>query len=105
MKYKVVFHPEVYNDLHEIGEYISQESAVYAKKVIDEILTSLRRLETFPLSAPLASEKGLAREGFRSLKCGKYLCFYKIFDTVVYIYYIVHGARNYPTLFDRFEKD
>jgi len=99
-KHKIEILPVAWENLREIGEYISQDSPLAATAVVDDIMVSLRRLETFPFSAPLSREKELARNGFRSLVCGKYLCLYKVLDDTVYVYHIVHGTRNYPVLFE-----
>ena len=57
-------------------------------------IVSLRRLETFPLSALLVPDTELSKEGYRVLVCGRYLCFYRVEEA--FIYHVTHSAVNYP---------
>ena len=43
-----VLHPEAYNDLDEIWEYIAADNLVAADRVLDEIYQMLRSLVAFP---------------------------------------------------------
>ena len=90
--------PAAWDDLREIGEYIAQDNPDAANRTVDKLMKSLRRLEQFPLSAPLVPDTDLSREGYRALGCGKYLCFYRLVNKTVYVYHVIHGARNYPVL-------
>jgi len=97
-KHKIEILPAAWDDLREIGEYIAQDNLDAANRTVNKLIASLRRLEQFPLSAPLVPDIDLSREGYRALGCGKYLCFYRLVDKTVYIYHVIHGARNYPVL-------
>jgi plasmid stabilization system protein ParE len=70
-----------------------------ARKITDKILGDLKRLETFPLSCPLAPYRELAELGYRVLVCGKYVCVYKLIGNMVFVYHIAAAASNYPALF------
>ncbi len=41
-------HPEAYTDLHEIGQYIADDSPAAAKRVITEIFDAIGALVPFP---------------------------------------------------------
>ena len=97
--------PAAWEDLCEIGEYIAQDNPDAANRTVYKLVKSLRRLERFPLSAPLVPDMDLSREGYRALGCGKYLCFYRLVEKVVFVYHIIHGARNYPVLLERMDKE
>ena len=97
-KYKVEVLPLAWNDLREIGEYIAQNDPAAANLVVEKLIASLRRLETFPLSAPLAPDTELSKEGYRVLVCGKHLCFYRVEDKTVFVCHVAHSAMSYPTL-------
>ena len=97
-KFKVEILPAAWDDLTEIAEYIALDNAAAAERTADKIIFSLRRLEQFPLSAPSVPDNDLAKEGYRVLICDKYRCFYRFIENTVFIYHIVHGARNYPVL-------
>ncbi|MDR0508926.1 MAG: type II toxin-antitoxin system RelE/ParE family toxin [Candidatus Methanoplasma sp.] len=98
-KYRVEILPLAWNDLREIGEYITQNDPAAANRVVEKLIASLQRLETFPLSAPFVPDTELSKEGYRVLVCDKYLCFYRVEDKKVFVYHIAHGAMNYPVLF------
>ena len=70
-----------------------------ARRITDKILNKLERLETFPLSCPLAPYKELAELGYRVLICGKYVCIYRLIGNTVLVYHIAAAASNYPALF------
>ncbi|MCL2421387.1 MAG: type II toxin-antitoxin system RelE/ParE family toxin [Defluviitaleaceae bacterium] len=87
-------------DLDVISDYHLLEVGVEsARKITDKILSSLERLETFPLSCPLIPYKELAEQGYRLLVCGKYVCIYKVQGNMVYVHHIVAAATDYPALF------
>jgi len=97
-KHKVMILPAAWDDLHSIRDYIVQNDPVASKHMVEKIIGSLRRLETFPLSAPLVPDDELMREGYRVLRCDKYLCFYRLVSGTVFVYHITHGAMDYPVL-------
>ena len=99
-KYKVELLPHAWFDLEAISDYHLREVGPdSARKITDKILTSLRRLEAFPRSCPLAPHPELAERGYRILVCGKYLCIYQLLGDTVYVHHIVAAATNYPSLF------
>jgi len=100
VKYNVELLAPAWLDLDSISDYHLQAVGPNsAKKITDRILDALERLESFPLSCPLAPYKELADKGYRILVCGKYLCIYEVVGKFVYIHHIVAGATNYPALF------
>ena len=102
-KYEIVISSAAEDDLNNVHEHISQDDPVAADRTVDGIIKSLRRLETFPLSSPLVPDEELSREMYRVLRCGNYLCFYRIVGTSIHVYRVIHGAREYSVLLN-FEK-
>lgn len=99
-KYKVELLNPAWVDLDSIADYhLHEVGPDSSRKITDKILTALLRLESFPLSYPLAPYKELAEQGYRVLVCGKYVCIYKLQGSTVYVYHIAASAANYPSLF------
>ncbi len=101
--YKVEFLPAALQDLEDIFDYILlEESKEMAEEVLDRIMSSLERLETFPNSGSFVPDKKLRSLEIRMVVTSPYLAFYRILEDKVLIYHIVHGARNYKDLFNRY---
>jgi len=72
-----VLHPEAYNDLDEIWEYIAADNLVAADRVLDEIYQMLRSLVAFPQqghSRPDLTARPLRFQSVRDyviLRCGR----------------------------------
>ncbi len=97
-KYDVELLPAAYADLDEIFDYIMVENPQAAARILDEITQALRRLEDFPDSGKPLLDQPLKKFNFRMVIVEPYLAFYRFIDSKVYVYRILHGARNYPNL-------
>lgn len=71
---------------------VGKRSAV---KFADNILSSVKKLETFPEMGVLKEAQLLGRYGFRALFIGKYVCVYRIVDETVLIYHIADARTGY----------
>ena len=92
--------PMAWQDLNAIADYHLQTvGAASAEKITDRILDALEKLEEFPLMGTLHSDEFLARMEYRKVLCGEYVCVYKVIDTAVFVYRIVHEATDYPKQF------
>ena len=78
------------SDLQSIHEYISQDSAFYAERLIDKIAGRINQLEKFPQSGRIVPE--LNNEMVRELIEGSYRIIYLIKDGSVAIVRIHHSA-------------
>ena len=97
--YKVEFLPSAWREIEEISNYYIQKvGRQSAKRVIDKIMTSIERLERFPLSAPLIRDDKLSQEGYRILISGEYISVYRLIKDTVYIYHIANGRTEYKNL-------
>lgn len=83
-------------DLHSIHEYISEDSAFYADKLIDKIAGRINQLKIFPQSGRIVPE--LNNEMIRELIEGRYRIVYKIMEDQVVIVRIFHSAMSLKSL-------
>ena len=97
-KYNVELLPVAYADLDEIFDYIVADSLQAANKTLDNIMSSLHRLEDFPQSGAPLTEGSLRRFNFKMVIINPYIAFYRFIDDKVIIYRILHCARNYSHL-------
>jgi toxin ParE1/3/4 len=96
--YKVELLPTAWDDLQEIFDYISINSPKSAENTLRKIIGSLRRLEQFPNSGVYTPDHELKKYGFRMIIATPYISFYRLIDNIVFIYHIIHGAKNYSDL-------
>ena len=86
-------------ELEEIARvYLELAGADSARRITDQILNSLERLKTYPLSGSLPRDRWLREAGFRLIISGKYIAAYRLMGDTVFVYHIAHGASDYPTL-------
>ena len=97
-KYNVELLPAAYADLDEIFDYIMPDSLQAANETLENIISSLRRLEDFPQSGVPLTERSMKKFSFKMVVINPYIAFYRFIDGNVIIYRILHCARNYPHL-------
>ena len=97
--YKLTLLTPAQRELEEIARvYLELAGADSARRITDQILDSLERLKTFPLSGSLPRDRWLKETGFRLVICGKFIAAYRLIGSTVYVYHIAHGASDYPKL-------
>jgi plasmid stabilization system protein ParE len=88
---------EAEHDLEVIGDYIASDNPARALSFLQELRSKCLGLadmpERFPL-VPRYEATGVRRRGH-----GDYLIFYRVEAEKVIILHILHGARNYNTIF------
>ena len=99
--YEVHFLQEALDDLEEIVLYIAQDSREAALSMRDKIIEKTNDLSTFPKRGRLVPDKKMAAAGYRMLDIKPYIAFYRVIDRNLYIYRVLHGATNYPLLFEK----
>jgi toxin ParE1/3/4 len=97
-RFDVVLLPAAYSDLDEIFDYIMIDNPQAAIRMLDSIMQSLRRLENFPQSGAPLLERSLKKFNFRMVIADPYIAFYRFIDNKIFVYRVLHGARNYPHL-------
>ena len=98
-RYEVELLPAAWQDLDEISDYLIARNVQAAERIIDMLLTEMRKLAVMPGARPFVRDEELRRQGFRMLVCEKYLCIFKVVGDMVFIHHVVHDTRNYPLLF------
>lgn len=88
-KYKVELLPAAYEDINDIFDYILIDDPTSAENMLNNILTSLQPLESFPNSGIRVTEKSLKSYDFRMVIIEPYIAFYRFVDNKVYIYRIL----------------
>ena len=97
--YQLRILPSAQHELEEIALlHKALSGSASARKVTDGLFDAMHRLTLFPLSAPTIREAELRRMGFRYAISGQYLIFYRLIGDTVFVYHIVHGKTDYPTL-------
>ncbi|MDD2586234.1 MAG: type II toxin-antitoxin system RelE/ParE family toxin [Syntrophomonadaceae bacterium] len=102
-KFKVDLLPAAYEDLDEIFDYILLDDPAAAESMLDRIMTSLHRLQDFPNSGVKLTARSLKYYDFRMVIVDPYVAFYRFIDGKVYIYRILHGARDYIRILKQLE--
>ena len=85
-------------DFNDIIEYILLENPSAAITISDTIEKNLNLLANNPQLGRVPNDEELLRMGYRYLIVLDYLVFYKIEAHTIFVYRIIHGARNYKSL-------
>jgi addiction module RelE/StbE family toxin len=93
--YKVELLPAADSDLNDISDYILLDSPEAASEVLERIIASLKHLEDFPFAGTKLIDKSLNHYKFRMIISEPYIAFYQVIENTVFIYRILHGARDY----------
>jgi len=99
--YDVRFLQEALDDLEEIVLYIAQDSRTAALRMHDKIIEKTNDLIIFPKRGRLVPDRKMAAAGYRMLGIKPYIAFYRIVDRNVFIYRVLHGATDYPLLYEK----
>ena len=85
------------SDLDEIWSYIAQDNVDAADRFLRAIVSRFPKLAVMP-------QIGRAREELsprlRSFPVGRYIIFYRPMENGVEIARVLHGARDFPPLFE-----
>ena len=88
---------------HEIEEIAQLHLALAgpnsARKITDKIYAAIEQAALFPQSGYPIHDRILQQQGYRCLLAGKYIIFYRLVGDTIYIYHVVHGATDYPHLY------
>ena len=100
-KAKIEFLQASWLDIDRISDfYLREVGPVSAEKAIDEILEHIGILGEHPYAGPLHPDPVLAKQEYRKLVLTKtYIAVYRVIGDTVYIYRVVNGKTDYPSLF------
>ncbi|MBQ8749338.1 MAG: type II toxin-antitoxin system RelE/ParE family toxin [Clostridia bacterium] len=93
MKFRIA--KQVFEDIEEIVNYISIDSASNAQKVLNEIWNSIEQIECFPHSGSLLSNKIECKNSFRYVVKYSYAVIYKLLDDEIIISAVLHLKRDF----------
>ena len=89
---KVVWTEFAIEDLRSIHTYISQDSNVYADRLVEKLVARVRQLEFHPKSGRVVPEFNF--ETLRELIEGNYRIIYKINSDSIGVVRVHHSARQ-----------
>ena len=89
----VTFSPKSRQDLLDIGDYIAKGSRADARRFVAKLMDQCKRIGRAPLG--YVSREDLA-PGLRMAALDRYVIFFRVFDGVVRVERVLHGARNLP---------
>ncbi len=98
-KYRIQLLRVAEDDFTEIVSYIAADRPSAADALASKMEKSLRLLSLSPHLGRVPKEEELARLHYRYLVVENYLIFYTIEGQTIYVHRILHGARDYLTLF------
>jgi plasmid stabilization system protein ParE len=81
------------NDLRQIYEYIAQDSSIYAKNAVRNIVEKSMNLEAFPRMGRIVPE--ISDQDIREIFIYSYRLIYKISSDDIEILTIIHGKRDF----------
>ena len=90
------------SDLLEIWLYIAQDNIPAADRVLEKLEQRCERLGASPM---LGSKRDDLLPGMRYLIEGSYAIFYRIRQDTVEILRVLHGARDFPAIFQQSETE
>jgi len=84
-------------DLDEIWYYIAEDNFEAADRLLVAIVSRFPKLASMPEPGPRRDELS---SGLRSFAVGNYVIFYRRFENGIEIARVLHGARDFPPLFE-----
>lgn len=90
--------PAAEEDLSEIIINIARENPQAAQKLVVKLEKKLSNLSSFPWMGSVPHDKDVFELGYRFLVIESHIVFYKVEGNNVFIYRILHGARDYLSL-------
>ena len=91
---------EAIEDLESISEYISRDSAFYARAVITRLLSVSRNLSDFPFSGRIVPEIG--DKQLRERLVYSYRLVYRVEEQQILIVAVIHGKQLMDEFSERF---
>ena len=100
---KIIISEEAHRDIEEIFKYISKDSLRYAKETVENIYNKIYNLEESPYIGRYIP--CLLNKECREIIYKSYRIVYTISETKseIYIHFIVHGARNFKSVFNKYK--
>jgi addiction module RelE/StbE family toxin len=90
--------PQVYDDLVDIKNYISEDSPNEALKVVSRILNDMERLKDFPDSGEKLSNKIHFEVKYRYIITYSYATIYYVEGDEIIVTTVLHLARDFSSI-------
>ena len=103
--YEVRFLQEALDDLEEIVLYIAQDNRAAALKMHDKIIQKAQSLSRFPKRGRYVPDEKMRKAGYRTLLIKPNMAFYRVLGRNVFIYRVIHGAADYPLLYEKMQQE
>jgi len=97
------YETEANQDLAEIFDYLDERSETAADRFYDAVEKTVQRLLRSPTLGERCRFRNLKTKGMRVWQVdgfSNYLIFYRSKDDMLQILRVLHGARNYETIFN-----
>jgi toxin ParE1/3/4 len=91
------FSPEAAQDLNDIYDYLVQHSPAAAARTTQALERACRLLARLPGMGTACDD---LRPGMRKFPSGRYVIFYRPTDDGIEVVRILHGARDFPSVFN-----
>lgn len=100
MSVEIRYSPRAIHDLDEIYDYIANhlQNVTAAQKIIGGILDAVENLSSFPESGAKLIFSPDLDSGYRYVQHKKYLAFYHLSGTDVYVDRVLYGKQDYENL-------
>lgn len=94
---KLIVAPEAQEELREIESYIAEDNPKAAVEFVGRLTERFQALIDFP---GMGRKRDDIRAGYRSIREGDYLIFYRVSRDVVEVTHVLHGRRDLPKAFE-----
>ena len=89
---QIIWTDPALSDLKEIADYIALDNFGAAKRLVQQVFSSVERLELFPESGRTPPE--MEHSQYREIIVGPCRVFYRNDQNNVYILYVIRGERQ-----------
>lgn len=97
-KYEVKLLPQAEEDFLEIIDFIAEDKPTAAERMAERFEKTFQLLSENPKAGRMARDSRLKLLQYRVLIVEAYLIFYQLRKDTVFIFRILHGARDYLTI-------
>lgn len=89
---QIIWTEPALSDLNEIAEYIALDKQNAARRLVQQVFSSVDRLQQLPESGRVPPE--LEQSKYREIIVGPCRVFYRVDQDKVYILYVMRGERQ-----------
>jgi len=97
-KYQIRFLKIAEEDFTEIVSYIAADNSKAANVIETKIEENLELLSVDPLLGRIPRDEEIRKLRYRYIIVQNYIIFYTIENKTIYIYRILHSAKNYKSI-------